>query len=84
MEKFALIAGLFNLAFLLNLPAGYLRGKAKKFSPRWFLFIHLPIPFIAGARIISHVDIRYIPLLIFSSVLGQILGSRITFSDSER
>jgi hypothetical protein len=84
MEKFALITGLFNLAFLLNLPAGYMRGRARKFSPRWFLFIHLPIPFIIAARIISHVDIRYIPLFIFSSVLGQLLGSRITFSDPER
>lgn len=79
MEKLGLIAGLFNLAFILNLPSGFLRGRAKKFSLQWFLFIHLPIPFIAFARIFSHVDIKYIPLFVLSSILGQILGSRLRF-----
>lgn len=79
MEKLGLIAGLFNLAFILNLPSGFLRGRAKKFSLRWFLFIHLPIPFIAFARIFSHIDIKYIPLFVLSSILGQILGSRLRF-----
>ncbi len=79
MEKIGLIAGLFNLAFILNLPSGFLRGRTKKFSPQWFLFIHLPIPFIAFARIFSHIDIKYIPLFVLSSILGQILGSKLRF-----
>lgn len=79
MEKFSLLTGLLNLAFLLNLPSGYLRAGAKKFSPRWFLFIHLPIPFIAFARILSHIEYRYIPIIIISSVIGQILGNKIRF-----
>ncbi len=79
MEKLGLIAGLFNLAFILNLPSGFLRGRAKKFTTRWFVFVHLPIPFIALARIFSHIEVRYIPLFVFSSILGQIIGSKIKF-----
>lgn len=79
MEKLGLIAGLFNLAFILNLPSGFLRGRAKKFSFQWFLFIHLPIPFIAFARIFSHLELKYIPLFILSSILGQIIGSKLKF-----
>ncbi|MFN3740193.1 MAG: hypothetical protein ACK4TF_05905 [Thermodesulfovibrionales bacterium] len=79
MEKLGLIAGLFNLAFILNLASGFLRGRAKKFSPQWFFFIHLPIPFIAFARIFSHLELKYIPLFIFSSIIGQVLGSKLRF-----
>ncbi|MCX7794318.1 MAG: hypothetical protein N2257_07960 [Thermodesulfovibrionales bacterium] len=79
MEKLGLITGLFNLAFILNLPSGFLRGGAKRFSPRWFIFIHLPIPFIALARIFSHIEVLYIPLFLLSSILGQIIGNKIRF-----
>lgn len=64
---------------MLNLPFGYLRGKVRKYSVAWFLFIHLPIPFIVFGRLLSNLDFRYIPLFIFAAVLGQIWGGKLGF-----
>jgi len=65
------------LAFIINIPFGYLRNKSRKFSARWFLYIHLSIPLIIAARLLSHTDYRYIPIFILAAVAGQILGGRI-------
>jgi glycerol uptake facilitator-like aquaporin len=65
------------LAFIINIPFGYLRNKARKFSARWFLYVHLSIPLIIAARLLSHTDYRYIPIFILAAVAGQILGGRI-------
>lgn len=75
----ALIVGLFSLTFMLNMSFGYFRGKTKGYSFKWFLYIHLPIPFIISARIISQLDIRYIPLFVFAAVIGQVWGGRLEF-----
>ncbi len=77
--KSALITGLFSLTFMLNMPFGYLRGKTKRFSLKWFLYIHLPIPFVLLARILSNIDMTYIPLLVLASVIGQVWGGRLEF-----
>lgn len=79
MEKLGLIVGLFNLAFILNLPSGFLRGRSRRFTPQWFIYLHLPVPFIFLARIFSHIEIIYIPLFVLSSILGQIIGNKIRF-----
>ena len=65
------------LAFIINIPFGYLRNKVQKFSARWFLYVHLSIPLIIAARLLSHTDYRYIPIFILAAVAGQILGGRI-------
>jgi glycerol uptake facilitator-like aquaporin len=65
------------LAFIINIPFGYLRNKSRKFSARWFLYVHLSIPLIIAARLLSHTDYRYIPIFILAAVAGQILGGRI-------
>ena len=65
------------LAFIINIPFGYLRNKTRKFSARWFLYVHLSIPLIIAARLLSHTDYRYIPIFILAAVAGQILGGRI-------
>ena len=65
--------------FVLNLFFGYFRGKQKKFSFKWFLYIHLPIPFVVLARVFSHLDYRYIPIFLFAAVVGQIFGARLEF-----
>jgi hypothetical protein len=65
------------LAFIINIPFGYLRNKTQKFSARWFLYVHLSIPLIIAARLLSHTDYRYIPIFILAAVAGQILGGRI-------
>jgi hypothetical protein len=76
---FYAIAALFVFTLLLNLPFGYVRSKTKKYSLRWFLYIHIPIPFIFVARTISHISIKYIPIFILAAVVGQILGGKLEF-----
>ncbi|OSS41614.1 hypothetical protein DESAMIL20_1167 [Desulfurella amilsii] len=64
-------------AFLINIPFGRLRSKVKKFSWRWFAYIHIPIPFIALPRILLGISYYFIPLFLVASVAGQIAGSRL-------
>lgn len=78
--KFALIAGLFLLTFVLNLPFGYFRAKEKKYSFKWWFYIHLPIPFIIFVRIASQLDFRYIPIFISAAIIGQVCGGKLGVS----
>ncbi len=70
---------LFIFTLMINLPFGYARAKTKKYSLRWFLYIHIPIPIIFIARTISHIDIKYIPIFAFAAISGQILGGKLEF-----
>lgn len=76
-SKILLIAALFSLTVVINLPFGYLRRKAKRFSLKWFLYIHIPIPVIFLARVLSHLDFRYIPIFVFAAIIGQLWGGRM-------
>lgn len=62
---------------LLNIPFGYWRASVKKFSWKWILAIHLPIPFIIVLRMVSGVGWHAVtfPLFIGVFFLGQISGS---------
>jgi hypothetical protein len=74
---FGIVTIVFILTLLINLPFGYLRRRVKRFSFRWFLYIHLPIPVIIAARLLSSLDFRYIPLFVIAAVIGQFLGGRL-------
>jgi hypothetical protein len=65
------------LALGLNIPLGYLRSRTRKFSVRWFVYVHASIPVIMAARIFSHTDYRLIPLFILAAVAGQYIGGRM-------
>lgn len=79
LAKTALVTGLFSLTAMINLPFGYLRGNAKKFSLRWFLYIHMPIPLIVLVRLSSHLDYPYIPIFLIAAVIGQYAGGKLHF-----
>ncbi len=64
-------------AFILNLPFGYIRKSTKKYSFKWFLYIHMPIPMIIVARITTHTSYLFIPLFILVSIGGQVCGGKI-------
>ena len=64
---------------MINLLFGYLRNRTRKFSIKWFLCIHLPIPLIFLARTSSHLGIGYIPLFVLAALTGQILGGKMEF-----
>ena len=64
-------------AMLLNVPFGFYRMGAAKFSWQWFLAIHLPIPFLLVARLAMGISWRAIPLVLVCAILGQIAGGRL-------
>jgi len=68
---------LLSFALLANIPLGYLRQRCRKYSLRWFVYIHLSIPFIATWRLTSDIGWRIIPFTLAAAVAGQILGGRI-------
>ena len=77
MTKFQLIILIVIFGFIINIPFGYLRNKAKKYSFAWFSYIHIPVIFIIFLRVFTNTSFRYVPLFIISSIIGQILGSYI-------
>lgn len=77
MEITSIITGIFIFTCLINLPFGYLRGKSRRYSFKWFLYIHLPIPFVFLARMLWSIEYKYIPLFVVAAVVGQITGSKV-------
>jgi len=65
--------------FVLNLPFGYWRANVKKFSPRWFLSVHAPVPFVVALRLLSGLGWQLItfPIMIGAFFGGQLFGARI-------
>lgn len=72
-----LLAAVTMAAFVLNLPFGYLRVTTRKFSLLWFLYIHLPIPFIFVLRNLGGLGYNTIPVIVSGAILGQFVGGRI-------
>jgi len=64
-------------ALLINLPFGYYRAGTRKLSWQWFLAIHLPVPLIFIARIVSGVSWEAIPFIITFDLTGQLLGGML-------
>lgn len=73
------------LTCMLNLPFGYWRASLKKLSFKWFLAIHLPIPFIVLLRFVFHLGFQLYtyPFLIAAFFFGQFAGARYYASHSE-
>lgn len=67
---------LLGFAFAANLPLGYMREGVDKFSVKWFLYIHLSIPFIIAMRIGFDFGWSVVPFTLSLAILGQIAGSR--------
>ncbi|HEB62820.1 MAG TPA: hypothetical protein ENI82_06680 [Bacteroidetes bacterium] len=67
------------LTFILNLPFGYWRSNVKKFSFLWFLYVHLPIPFIVLMRFGFHLGFQWwtYPFLVGAFFSGQLLGKKL-------
>lgn len=79
MDALALIA-VSSAAFVVNIGAGRLRAASPRFSLLWFLYIHLPVLAIVPLRFWFGLDVWTIPLLVIISVLGQVIGGRMTFN----
>lgn len=82
IEIISAIIGVTIAAFILNLPFGYLRGAAKKFSFKWLFFIHAPIPFVFVLRNMAGLGYGVIPVLLVGAVAGQVVGARMNKAGS--
>ena len=71
------LVSMLAFAILSNIPLGYLRQGSPKYSVRWFVYIHLSVPFIIGLRITNNISWQIIPVSIALAVAGQMVGSRI-------
>ncbi len=65
------------LTFVLHIPFGYLRSRSEKYSLKWFIYIHIPIPFIILVRIITNTDYKFIPIFVIAAVAGQFFGGKL-------
>jgi len=71
------VISLLLFAFFSNIPLGYLRMGSPKYSVRWFIYIHLSVPFIIGLRVANNISWQMIPFSIALAVAGQMIGSRL-------
>lgn len=71
------LIGTLTFAFVINLPFGYMRAKTEKFTIPWFLYIHLPIPFVVALRFYLDLNWKIIPLVLILAVAGQVVGARL-------
>ena len=74
-STFALIS-LLAFALLSNIPLGYLREETERYSIRWFIYIHLSIPFIVALRYSFGFGWEIVPFSVGCAVAGQLLGGR--------
>jgi len=71
------LISLLLFAFFSNIPLGYLRMGSPRYSLRWFVYIHLSVPFIIGLRIANNISWQMVPFSIALAVAGQMIGSRL-------
>ncbi|MCK5825813.1 MAG: hypothetical protein KAG93_02165 [Desulfuromusa sp.] len=76
-NQILLLVILLFFSFGSNLPLGYFRETSRKFSLRWFILIHVSIPFIIALRTVLGFSWYWIPLTLAGAVMGQVLGGRI-------
>jgi uncharacterized membrane protein len=68
--------GVFAAVVLLTFPFGWYRASVRNLSARWFLAIHVPVPFVFLVRTAAGLPLTFIPLTCLAFAAGQILGSR--------
>jgi ferrochelatase len=64
------------IAFLVNIPLGYIREATPRFSFHWFLWIHASIPLIVYLRMAWGTSKSLIPISILFAIIGQLWGAR--------
>ncbi len=68
-----------SFVFLINLPFGYWRANVSKFSSRWFLSVHGPVPLVIAVRLLSGLgwQLATFPFMVGAFFGGQFAGSRL-------
>ncbi len=67
------------IVIVLNLPFGFWRAGTRKFSPRWIVAVHAPVPLVVAIRLLSGLGWQLItfPVLIAAFFTGQFVGGRL-------
>ena len=68
---------LLAFALLANIPLGYLRESSRRYSLRWFVYIHLSIPFLVALRFSLGFGWSIVPFSVGCAVAGQMIGGQI-------
>ena len=68
-----------GVVFFINLICGYWRVQTKKFSIRWLIAVHLPIPFVIFLRVVSGIGWQLLtfPVFVVMYFAGQYLGGKV-------
>jgi len=77
MADLAVAASIAAGALAVNVPLGYLREGARKYSAAWFLWVHLSVPAIAFFRVRGRITLWAIPVFAACAVAGQLVGGRL-------
>ncbi len=61
---------------LINLPFGFWRAGVRRFSRRWIVAVHAPVPLVVAVRVLAGLGWHLItfPVLIAAFFTGQFLG----------
>ncbi len=64
---------------VLNVPFGYWRAGARRFSLPWFLAVHMPVPAVIGLRVLPGIgfQIATLPITVGAYAIGQFVGGRL-------
>jgi len=68
------LAGVILIAFVINIPLGYLRQNYDKFTFAWYFYVHISIPVIIYLRVKAGFSWKMIPLTIGGAIAGQLIG----------
>lgn len=71
------LAEVLAIVLVVTLPFGFYRAHTRKFTARWFLAIHLPVPLVFLARFEAHLPYTFIPLTCLAFFSGQYLGGMV-------
>ncbi len=71
------ITELMLVVFAINLPFGYWRCRAAKFSRQWMMAVHIPVPIVFLIRVLSGFGWTVIPLIMLSFAAGQFTGGHL-------
>ena len=67
------------LVFIVNVPFGYWRARARRLSLQWLLAIHIPVLFTISCRYFLDIGWQFItfPILIGAFITGQFAGGKL-------
>jgi hypothetical protein len=66
-------------AALVNVPFGYWRAGARRYSHSWFIAVHAPVPIVVAMRLAAGIAWRLanVPLLMAAFFSGQLVGGAL-------